>query len=216
MTEDRRSPSPPVIAERMYDNDRADLLPLLKPARKRVLDIGCATGRLGGRLLEMGAAEVVGVEMDAASAQEAAGRLTVVVTGDVEALELPYPDGYFDHILYADVLEHLRDPWSVTRKHRRLLAPGGTAVASVPNVRQWRVLRDLLLGRWRYTDSGLMDIGHLRFMTRREIRQLFEQAGYRDVRLLPRIVPGKAVTLSRPFGGLGRDWVTLGFYVVAG
>jgi hypothetical protein len=32
-------------------------------------------------------------------------------------------------------------------------------------------------GRWRYDSSGLLDRGHLRFFTRREIRDLFEGAG---------------------------------------
>jgi hypothetical protein len=67
----------------------------------------------------------------------------------------------------------------------RLLKPGGVLIASIPNVRHFRVVLPLLFrGRWDYAQFGLMDRTHLRFFTEHSARQLVRQAGLRvdDVR----------------------------------
>jgi 2-polyprenyl-3-methyl-5-hydroxy-6-metoxy-1,4-benzoquinol methylase len=74
------------------------------------------------------------------------------------------------------VLEHLADPWSVLRRFGERLAPGGTVVASIPNIAHHTVLRDLLRGRFDYQDAGILDRTHLRFFTRRSVLRLFEDA----------------------------------------
>ena len=54
----------------------------------------------------------------------------------------------------------------------------GYVLLSIPNVRYYRVLRDLILrGEWAYSDSGILDNTHLRFFTLKEIKKLLEQAG---------------------------------------
>jgi hypothetical protein len=58
-----------------------------------------------------------------------------------------------------------------------LLAPEGRVVASIPNVQNWAVLKDLIFGRWNYTEEGLMDRTHLRFFTLDGILEMFAQAG---------------------------------------
>jgi len=62
--------------------------------------------------------------------------------------------------------------------------PGGFVIISVPNVRNWRVLYDLLLkGRWDYTGSGILDVGHLRLFTKKTIFQALNEIGLDIVRL---------------------------------
>ncbi|MHB8958917.1 MAG: class I SAM-dependent methyltransferase, partial [Candidatus Limnocylindrales bacterium] len=79
--------------------------------------------------------------------------------------------------------EHLVDPWSVLVAQRSLLRPGGQAIFSLPNVRNIRILASLLLrGEWRYTDEGILSIGHLRFFTTRGMRRLINGAGYEILR----------------------------------
>ena len=98
--------------------------------------------------------------------------------GNVEAMELDLPAGGFDAVLCADVLEHLVDPWRVVARLADLLRPGGVLLSSIPNVRNHRVLRPLVLrGDFRYQPAGLMDRSHLRFFCRRNIREMFEGAG---------------------------------------
>src|SRR5262249_51763726 len=77
-----------------------------------------------------------------------------------------------------DVLEHLRDPWSVLSWLRTLLAPGGRAVISIPNIAHWTSRRALLRGRFDYADHGLLDRTHLRFFTRASAAELAHRAGF--------------------------------------
>jgi SAM-dependent methyltransferase len=84
----------------------------------------------------------------------------------------------FDAVICADVLEHLRDPWASVRRLARLLKPNGLLLSSIPNFRNHRALRSIVLqGDFQYADAGLLDRTHLRFFCRANARDLFEQAG---------------------------------------
>lgn len=156
----------------------------------RILDIGCGEGALGRALIERGASEVVGIEADPATAEAARKSLSRVFRGDVETLELPFTDGYFDCIVLADVLEHLRDPLALLKKAKRHLADSGTVVASIPNVRFLGVLDGLAEGRWEYRDFGILDRTHLRFFTRKEMEILFRDAGFELEGISENLSPG--------------------------
>lgn len=159
---------------------RPDILALLTTPIGRVLDVGCGPGLTGEAVRVAGAREVWGLERDPELAEEARRRLDHVICSDLgtSAIE-QLPTDYFDTIIYADVLEHLVDPWAVLKEQIVLLAPGGTAVISLPNVRHLRVLAPLILrGEWVYTDEGLLSVGHLRFFTTRTMRRLIRDAGY--------------------------------------
>jgi GT2 family glycosyltransferase len=90
-----------------------------------------------------------------------------------------FAPGEFDAVLFADVLEHLRNPDDVLRRIIPHLAPGGVIIASVPNVRNALVLQMLGAGDWTYQEAGLLDKTHLRFFTRREVQRLFSRSGLR-------------------------------------
>lgn len=162
-----------------YEYTRNDLIDLISQGDNKILDIGCGAGNTGARLKEMGKAkEVIGVELLEYAAKKAESKIDKVIIGNIEEIELPY-DGYFDYIICGDVLEHLIDPWSTLKKVKHYLAPQGYLIASIPNIRQWRVIGSLLLhGRWTYTDTGILAKGHLRFFTRTEIIKAFSEAGF--------------------------------------
>lgn len=155
------------------------------PDGARVLDVGCATGYLAAELTRRGCV-VDGVEFDPAAAEQARrpGRCREVVAGDLEssltheAVEAMLGHQRPDVVLCADVLEHLRDPWAVLAWLRTLLAPGGRAVISVPNIAHWTARRALLGGRFDYADFGLFDRTHLRFFTRASAAELARRAGF--------------------------------------
>jgi hypothetical protein len=69
-----------------FDFARPELLALIPPSARRVVDIGCGAGRLGEALKARQPAEVVGVELVEAAARLARGRLDQVLVGDVETL----------------------------------------------------------------------------------------------------------------------------------
>jgi SAM-dependent methyltransferase len=163
--------------EAYFSSDRPELLALVPPGRRKVLDCGCGYGRLGAALKARDACRVVGIEREARAAAEARTRLDAVVEQDAGA---PLPESGFDCILYGDILEHLADPWAAVRAHAAALAPGGWVVLSVPNVRHFSVAWTLYArGRWQYAASGILDRTHLRFFTLGDARELLEQAGLR-------------------------------------
>ncbi|HEX8074305.1 MAG TPA: class I SAM-dependent methyltransferase [Thermoleophilaceae bacterium] len=115
------------------------LLALLKRLGKRgtirVLDVGCADGRLldwykqssaGDRL------ETYGIELSEAAAEEARRRGHHVVTGRFE-VDTEYEPGTFDLILAYHVIEHVDDPKAFAQRASDLLRPGGLFVAATPN-----------------------------------------------------------------------------------
>lgn len=82
-------------------------------------------------------------------------------------------------ILFLDVLEHCRWPADVLKRVQEVLNPGGFIIASIPNVANWSVRINLLMGRFEYEQLGLPDETHLRFFTVKSACRLFETAGYR-------------------------------------
>jgi tRNA A58 N-methylase Trm61 len=81
-------------------------------------------------------------------------------------------------MLFLDVLEHLVDPWGAVEIFAAHLPPGGTIVASVPNIRHVSATKDLILhNRWTYADSGILDRTHLRFFVRQTAIELLDRPG---------------------------------------
>ena len=160
-----------------YRRPRPEIRRLVPAHAQAVLDVGCGAGELGATLKREGATLVVGVEADPDAAAAAQRVLDRVHVGDIETLDLPYDAETFDCIILADLLEHLRDPWTLLKRLTPMLAAHGRLIASLPNVRHWSVLRGLLQGTWTYLPAGILDRGHLRFFTRQTGCALLEEAG---------------------------------------
>jgi len=143
----------------------------------RAVDIGCGTGAFTRRLVDLGCTVVALDVVDDAFAQLAdLGVTTHLCDVETGALEKLLDGERFDVVVLLDVLEHLRDPEGVLRRCAEFLAPGGVVVLSVPNVSHADVRLSLLAGRFRYTGSGLLDRGHLRFFDREEVERLIKSA----------------------------------------
>ncbi|HEX2129714.1 MAG TPA: class I SAM-dependent methyltransferase [Solirubrobacterales bacterium] len=149
----------------------------LVPAGGRVLDVGCSGGYLAERLLARGSS-VVGVEMDPRAADRARAFCEDVLVADVEATELPFEPATFDTIICADLIEHLRDPGAFLARVRPLLRPGGALVLTTPNVANWSIRLQLLFGRFRYTDRGILDRTHAHLFTRKTLVECLRASGY--------------------------------------
>ena len=171
-----------------YENPRPEIQGIVGRAAKRILDVGCGAGSMAWHLKTDNAAEVWGVEPIAAAALKASERLDKVIVASVENAIKQLPDYYFDAIIFADVLEHLVDPYTVLSKMKYKLAPDGFVVTSLPNVRHSSVLRMVLEGNWDYQDYGLMDSTHLRFFTRKSAEQMFTNAGYQTAEIMANVL----------------------------
>lgn len=152
----------------------------LVPPATRVLEFGCATGYMSEVLKSKLGCTVTGVEISPEAAALAEQHTERVIVGDAEkidyAAELAGEE--FDVILFADVLEHLKEPGDVLRRVRPFVAENGVIIASIPNIAHGSVRLALLGGEFRYREWGLLDDTHLRFFTRSSIQDLFEETGY--------------------------------------
>jgi len=150
----------------------------LVPEGATVLEVGPAGGYVTRALMDAGATAVDCIELDPedAAANDAC-RTMIVGSVEDEAVLAQVPDGTYDAVMCGDVLEHLRDASVAVRALSAKLRPGGTLIASVPNVAHHELRLQLLRGRFDYTDIGPMDRTHLHFFTRKSLRELMEGAG---------------------------------------
>jgi SAM-dependent methyltransferase len=96
------------------------------------LDIGCGTGDLLRVLAaRYSRADLVGNDILPWLPAELHGRVGFRA-GPAEALLVS--ETRFDVVSLIEVLEHLEAPWSVLRVAAQLVAPGGTLIASTPNI----------------------------------------------------------------------------------
>ncbi len=184
------------------------------PDGSTVLDVGCSDGYLAAALVQRGC-HVYGVELDPAAAAAARAHCVEVWNVDVEdpAVRdgLPAPDR-IGTILFGDVLEHTRDPWSLLAWAAARLPPGGLAVVSVPNAVHWAARREIARGRFPLADWGTFDRTHLRWFTRASAHQLIAGSGLllERERFTPAPLPGEArlrriIPRGDDEGGAGRD-----------
>ena len=156
-----------------YNRVNPDLLRLMPPDARIVLEVGCGAGALAQAYRRINP-EVcyLGIEKEpeAADVARSSGRLDRVIVGDAAtvepaALDLPATEPVVDCLVFGDVLEHMVDPWAVLTRLAGWVRDGGQILACIPNVQHYSVLVNLLRGKWEYQDEGLLDRTHLRFFT---------------------------------------------------
>jgi 2-polyprenyl-3-methyl-5-hydroxy-6-metoxy-1,4-benzoquinol methylase len=158
---------------------RYDIIKLINCNNCNILEIGCGQGNTLIELKKQGKAKfTVGIDiMDLNQST----KLDKFILADIESEEnIDLPENYFDIIICADVLEHLKDPWNVLEKIKKFLKPNGIIIASIPNIREISTLASILIkGDFRYVNAGILDKTHLRFFCKKNIIELFEKTGYK-------------------------------------
>jgi len=136
------------------------------PHPARILDAGCGSGRNMVELASLGT--VTGVELSATSVTLARERAVgEVIEGSV--LEMPFETDSFDLAVSLDVIEHLDQHLEALRELRRVVAPGGALLVTVP--------------AYGWLWSGHDEINHhFRRYTRRSLQRVAQQAGWQQVR----------------------------------
>lgn len=170
------------------------IIEAVKPGSK-VLDVGCASGYMP-RALRAKGCTVVGVDIEhSEEAEQACDRFHVA------DLEQPWDPGEadFDYILFADVIEHVRD-LSILHRCKDWLSPNGRVIASTGNVALWYMRMSLLLGSFDYTPRGILDETHVHLYTRKSFKDLFERFGFDVSRENSTVIPLEAL-----FSRLGPD-----------
>jgi 2-polyprenyl-3-methyl-5-hydroxy-6-metoxy-1,4-benzoquinol methylase len=144
----------------------------------RILDLGCGRGG-NARLLKARGQSVDGVTLSASEAGEAAPYCTNVYVHDLETGLPPMPAGQlYDAVICSHVLEHIAYPDRMLADIHARLAPSGVLIVALPNLMLWKSRLRLLLGKFEYTDSGLMDRTHIRWYSFASARRLLERHGF--------------------------------------
>ena len=178
--------------------------------KKKVLDVGCAEGKLA-EVLASNESEVIGIEIDQAAAKKAQKFCKKVIMGDIESIELStnYYD-YFDYILFADVLEHLKDPLIVLQRFKKYLNKDGYILVSLPNISNWKMRLKILFGNFEYEDRGILDNGHIRFFNEKSAKELITYAGFEIIKF--ELTVGDLPLGSKLFHFIGTLWPNLMAY----
>ena len=174
----------------VYDNFNPQILKALPTTARRVLEIGCDTGRLGEAFKnQYPGVHWTGVDINPDSVSAAVSRIDQALICDANG-GLPvhqFSEEGFDCIVYGDVLEHLVDPWQTLVNHVALLKTGGFVVACIPNIHHWSVVLRLVSSQWQYQSKGILDKTHLRFFGQQSIQELFEGCGLTVIKVKPLI-----------------------------
>ncbi|MGB9183159.1 MAG: methyltransferase domain-containing protein [Solirubrobacteraceae bacterium] len=102
----------------------------------RVLDMACGEG-YGSEVLSRGAASVVGVDANPEAHEHARLRYRRQNLSFERGLVETFGaggQGSFDAVVFLQTIEHVQDPVAVLEHFRALLAPGGVAYISTPNL----------------------------------------------------------------------------------
>lgn len=189
------------------DNVREDILAMIPPDGTVIGSIGCGRAATEAVLVQAGR-QVHGVDIAPEAIAVAAGRLTsarLVSPTD----RAPFPPASLDGLILADVIEHLPAAWDALGQFARAVRPGGWVVISVPNMRNWVVLRDFIWrGDWPERELGIFDATHIQVMSPKRLERWCRDAGltierwhkrwytdtygeYRVIRTLDRLTLGR-------------------------
>ena len=160
-------------------SSHAKILQQVRPS-SMVLECGPADGVMTRYLKEILHCTVYILELDADCYAHASNWADGGCCANLEDSDWmdSLPDGAFDYILYADVLEHLRDPQVVLAKMKRFLKPDGVVLLSVPNVANGDIIANLLCDQFTYTPLGLLDNTHIHLFARKSLHDMIRTAGY--------------------------------------
>ena len=149
------------------------------PHRSVVLDIGCGSGMMGRYLSENNECVVDGVDIDPAAVAIARPKYRKVGVFNLEKDSLlgSFAAEAYDCIVMADVIEHLVHPEQLFEDVKKLLKPDGILLFSIPNITHLSAGLELVLGKFEYRSSGLLDATHVRFYSRRGFIDKLESCG---------------------------------------
>jgi SAM-dependent methyltransferase len=156
-----------------------------------ILEVGAYPFFVTKALMSVGF-EVQTVDAPTAAVRDLAQQLMVASREcDIEKDRLPFPDDYFDEILFNEVFEHLRiDLLFTIDELRRVLKPGGRLWLSTPNLRSARGIYNFLLKKesWSRMGGGVAEqwnhlrtmgwMGHVREYTSKEVADFLSANGF--------------------------------------
>jgi SAM-dependent methyltransferase len=151
----------------------ANMIRSFVPSRDtRILEVGCATGRLLGFLKEFGYTHVFGLD-PAPDCAELARKLygVEVFTGSI--FNAPVEEHSYDFLISLEVLEHIRELDQALAALRHLLSADGLLYVDVPDTTKYIAEREAPFQEF--------STEHINFFSPTALQYLMEKAGFRTV-----------------------------------
>lgn len=146
---------------------------------RKVLELGCATGYMTKYMNDKLCCSVDVVEIDYECCKKAMKFAHDWYCGDLmeDGWVSYYKQYKYDYVLFADVLEHLRDPLEVLKKAVSLLKDDGEVIISIPNICHNDILIRMYFNDFCYTGLGLLDETHIHFWGVNQLAKFVDEAG---------------------------------------
>jgi ubiquinone/menaquinone biosynthesis C-methylase UbiE len=155
----------------------------------KVIEVGCMHGALAAKYIEKNPlVNWVGIDIDPEYIEIAKKKIKNAFCADIEKvseMEFEYL-AKADLWIFADVLEHLYNPWNLLKKIRDT-SLNVEVIACIPNSQHWSFQARVNSGDWQYESHGLFDKTHIRFFSQKTMTHLFESSGYEIINITPRI-----------------------------
>jgi 2-polyprenyl-3-methyl-5-hydroxy-6-metoxy-1,4-benzoquinol methylase len=148
----------------------------LEIRNKEILEIGSASGSLLKRLIDNGAKEAVGVELDKEYSKYARNQGLSIYTQPIEELNFR---AKFDAIISFHTLEHVYNPKKAIRAINMALKSNGSFIGEVPNQNDWRiqVFNDEIIRRLHY------DPNHYYYFSPSTLKKYLMSCGFNRIKL---------------------------------
>jgi len=170
-----------VSSDKVYSNKgNVDVLALVTPGGKKILDLGCGAGDNAKALLERGNT-VDGITL---SEEEAAIVRKFARNVFVYNLENGLPDAVteaYDVVILSHVLEHICYPGKLLRDIKKVIHSESRIIIALPNIMHYKSRIQLMLGNFDYRDAGVWDYTHFRWYTFKTAQQLMRENGFEIV-----------------------------------
>ncbi|WP_144941289.1 glycosyltransferase [Paenibacillus sp. 32O-W] len=182
------------------DNSPSIILRQIK-AGSKVLEMGPATGYMTRYMKEHLGCNIYCIEFDKESAKQAEKYCDKMIVANLEDLQWTSElvDEKFDYIIFADVLEHLRNPEKVLEQATRFLETNGIIITSIPNVSHNAIIMELMNGNFEYRELGLLDSTHVRFFTKKSILNMITEVGLTPIKMMATVVGPEETEFKRNY-----------------
>lgn len=160
------------VAERL-----PTILKWVKP-NSRVLEFGPAMGNMTCYMRNNLNCKVTAIEISPEMAKRAGQYTDKIIIANLDRDNWDKQiEGFFDYIIFADVLEHLRYPQETIQKASAFLSPTGSILTSIPNIGHSSIIMSLIDGEFEYQKYGLLDNTHIHFFTRKSVKKMMDACG---------------------------------------
>lgn len=164
------------VSRKVYKNSgNQAVLSRVPSTAENVLDVGCGAGD-NARMIRLSGPRhcIIGVTAAEDEAELAREVCDQVILANLEDGLPPLSDTRFDVVVCSHVLEHICFPDRLLQDIFHVLADDGRLVVALPNLMYYKSRAKLLLGRFDYQESGIMDNTHFRWYTFSSAKRLLE------------------------------------------